>query len=627
MRKVGLDGNRPVEGGAPSWRVHPPGFMAGTSTGYVRINFVLDQWPSPAEDGWLRTYDTIVNGLKAGGIEIYGLIGHEAVRESPGDNFRTARANAAADAWINQYVENFVTIVEHFRDRVKIFESFNEPNDWQSQQKAWIHAHWFAKMLEQIYRAVKLERRFTDVTLVSGPLLSHDIGGAENMTSMATGYLRDTYQAGKEKHGWEDVRSSFGSYPLDGIGYHLYICEGSESTPEDIQRTHKKYLDAISGIVQQQDVAAKKIYVSEFGWSSASGEGFQARSLKAGFESLRKDPRVALAIYFCTQDFPGKEYGLCRLDKSKKPAYNAFLEQARLDREAVGVVVTVVRPTPQEEKIDQLEKEAQGLRQQLAASQAKVTRLDKEAQEMRQQLVASHTTATRLQQEVQGLRQQTATSREAIIQLRRQVDTLRQQLVAATTTTPVVTPPVTTPVVTPPPVTTPADVPPPIEDVTSSLRRHPVKRFDSRTLDQIKYLVIQHSVLPGDFPPEKIANYLVDKRQWPGIGYHFYITSDGKIYQTNAMETVCYFAGSNVQNNPLGVCICFAGNFTTEIPTAVQLSSGGKLLAFLMQKLDLPLESIRGHKEFVVTQSPGNQWDGGRKWRDMLLVKVRAAQA
>ena len=166
-----------------------------------------------------------------------------------------------------------------------------------------------------------------------------------------------------------------------------------------------------------------------------------------------------------------------------------------------------------------------------------------------------------------------------------------------------------------------------MEDVTTSLRQHPVKRFDRRTLDQIKYLVIQHSVLPGGFPPEKIANFLVEKKQWPGIGYHFYITSDGKIYQTNHLETVCYFAGANLQYNPLGVCICFAGNFTAEVPTAAQLSSGGKLLAFLMQDLHLPIEGIKGHKEFVITQSPGNQWDGGRKWKDMLLAEVKAAQA
>ena len=93
------------------------------------------------------------------------------------------------------------------------------------------------------------------------------------------------------------------------------------------------------------------------------------------------------------------------------------------------------------------------------------------------------------------------------------------------------------------------------------------------------------------------------------------ITSDGTIYQTNLLETVCYFAGSNTQHNPLGVCVCFAGNFTSEVPTEAQLSSGGKLLAFLMRELRLPMESIRGHKEFVVTQSPGQQWDSGQNWR------------
>jgi len=292
---------------------------------------------------------------------------------------------------------------------------------------------------------------------------------------------------------------------------------------------------------------------------------------------------------------------------------------AQLQREAQSLRQQALAP---QAMIAQLQQEVQGLRQQAAASQETIAQLRRQVDTLRQQETTSRATIAQLQQKVQGLRQQLAASQEMVIQLRRQVDRLRQQLVAATTTAPAVT----TTVVTPPPVTAPAIAPPPMEDVTTRLRRHPVKRFDRRTLDQIQYLVIQHSVLPGDFPPEKIANYLVEKRQWPGIGYHFYITSDGKIYQTNRLETVCYFAGASARYNPLGVCICFAGNFTDEVPTAAQLSSGGKLLTFLMQELHLPLESIRGHKEFVVTQSPGNQWDGGRKWKDMLLAEVKAAQ-
>jgi hypothetical protein len=604
MRKVGLDANYPVEKVGeevrPVWRVHPPDFMASTGTAYVRINFLqnqkmnflLGQEPSPTASGWFQVYDTIVDGLTQSGIEVYGLIGPEAVLESPGDHFLNDGENPAANAWIGRYVENFVAIVEHFKDRVKIFESFNEPDNWPpGKTTAWIHPYWFAKMLERIYRAVKLERGF-DVNLVSGPLFAHD-------KNMATQYLRDTYKAGKEKLGWEEVRAYCGSYPLDGIGYHLYVHQGSDSTLEDIQRTYKDYLDAVSSVARQQEGVDRKIYVSEFGWRSDPGEEFQARRLEAGFEHLRKDPRVALAIYFCSQDFaeePGKiaKFGLFGVEREKKLAYDFFVEQARLDREG---------PAPQEE----------------------IARLEKEARDLREQLAASQTTAARLQQDVQGLRQQTAASQKTAIQLRRQVDWLRQQLVEATTTTPVSTPPVTPPAT--PPVTVPRITSPPMEDITTRLPHHPVRSFESRALEQIQYLVIQHSVLPGGFPAEKIAAYLVEEKHWPGIGYHFYITSDGKIYQTNRLETVCYFAGANVQYNRQGVCICFAGDFTNEVPTATQLRSGGKLLAFLMQELELPIERIMGHKRFVATQSPGQQWDGGRKWKDMLLVEVRAAQA
>jgi hypothetical protein len=266
-----------------------------------------------------------------------------------------------------------------------------------------------------------------------------------------------------------------------------------------------------------------------------------------------------------------------------------------------------------------------------------VAQLQRETQSLHQQEAAFQATIAQLQQEVQDLHQQVAVFQETIIQLRRQMDRLRQELVVATTTTPVARPGVPPLPVSPPVVATPSVpsspvipspiAPPPMEDIITRLRRHPIKRFDQRTLDQIKYLVIQHSVLPGDFPAERIANFLVEKKQWPGIGYHFYITSDGKIYQTNPLETVCYFAGSNAQHNPLGVCICLAGNFTTEVPTAAQLSSGGRLLAFLMQELHLPIESIKGQKEFVVTQSPGNQWDSGQKWKDALLAEVKAAQS
>ncbi|MDH4136559.1 MAG: hypothetical protein OEW09_07590, partial [Anaerolineae bacterium] len=310
MRKVGLDINRPVDlhTGKINPTVNPE--LAG-EVAWVRVNFVLGPWPSPDDLDWQATYDDIVQRYLDRGIRVYGLIGHEAVRDLPGDNFRNTIENPAANDWIDRYVENFVTIVEHFSDRVKIFESFNEPNNWNDPdeiwQIAWIHPYWFAKMIGAIYRAVKLDGDFDDVTLITGPLFSHNNDDVENENSIGSRYLQDTFQAGKEFHGWEDIRAAAGSYPFDGVGCHLYVDQGSDKTPDAIVDTIRHYLDAIFRVLSQQDDMAseKKIYVSEFGWQShVVGEEKQEGNLRVAFGVLRNDPRVGVAIWFSTQDFP-----------------------------------------------------------------------------------------------------------------------------------------------------------------------------------------------------------------------------------------------------------------------------------------------------------------------------------
>jgi hypothetical protein len=322
MRKVGLDINRPIDlnTGQISPTVNPG---LASKVAWVRVNFVLGPWPSPDDPAWRATYDDIVQRYLDRGIQVYGLIGHEAVSDEAGDNFRNDIENLAANAWIDRYVENFVTIVEHFSDRVKVFESFNEPNDWNDPigvwQRAWIHSYWFAKMIGAIYRAVKLDGGFDDTTLITGPLFAHNINDVENENSIGSRYLQDTFRAGKEFHGWEDIRVAAGSYPLDGVGYHLYVDQGPEKTPDAISDTMGHYLDAISGVLSQEDgpASGKKIWVSEFGWQShVVGEGKQADNLRVAFGVLRNDPRVGVAVWFSTQDF--------RPDPERPEVWNRF---------------------------------------------------------------------------------------------------------------------------------------------------------------------------------------------------------------------------------------------------------------------------------------------------------------
>ena len=170
-----------------------------------------------------------------------------------------------------------------------------------------------------------------------------------------------------------------------------------------------------------------------------------------------------------------------------------------------------------------------------------------------------------------------------------------------------------------------------IKDVTDQLPTHKVNRYATRSLNAITHLTIHHSAAPGNVPIEAIARYHVNNNNWPGIGYHFVIEPDGTIYQTNRLETMSYHAGA-VNGYTVGICV--EGNFTGgAIPTPLQIQSAGHLAAWLAYKFKIPVERILGHKEFAAqdpqnnTQCPGDDWNTGQQWKQMLYDRVRAVLA
>jgi hypothetical protein len=161
------------------------------------------------------------------------------------------------------------------------------------------------------------------------------------------------------------------------------------------------------------------------------------------------------------------------------------------------------------------------------------------------------------------------------------------------------------------------------EDVVFSLPRHSDKEYERREIGDVKYLVINHSAVPTSVGVEEIARFHVRNMKWPGIGYHFFVDGQGQIYLTNHLTTTCY----HVQKwDPVSVGICVSGNFTRVVPSQAQLASTAHLIAWLLQEFGLPLDAIRGKKEFIDTQSPGHQWLTGKKWKDLLLERVQVAQ-
>lgn len=324
---VCLDANAPISASSGNIAV-PVQVIADTATQYVRINFILGPWTSPADATrrgsqnltWFETFDEIVNGLTSRGVKIYGLIGAEAVKSSSGLN---------TEQYVNDYVSNFVSIVDHFKDRVRVYESFNEPNDWAGGTSAQVPPYWFARMLEQIYRSVRLEGgRAADpawqVTLVSGPLFSHD------MDTVAP-YFSQVYSEGINNLGWAALKTQYGTYPLDGIGYHIYVSQGTTEAAA-IKGKISENLNAIWGVIQNYEgnKTPKKLWVSEMGWSSdyVGGEAGQALNMQTSFDYLLPDTRIALVSWFCLTDFPGAGYGIFKMgsfrESDKKAAWQTF---------------------------------------------------------------------------------------------------------------------------------------------------------------------------------------------------------------------------------------------------------------------------------------------------------------
>jgi hypothetical protein len=93
------------------------------------------------------------------------------------------------------------------------------------------------------------------------------------------------------------------------------------------------------------------------------------------------------------------------------------------------------------------------------------------------------------------------------------------------------------------------------------------------------------------------------------------------------LETISYHVGDS---NSYAVGICVSGTFSNGIiPTPRQIEQAGHLAAWLVQKLNLKVENVMGHREFPpegATECPGNDWLGGKQWKQLLITRIKEVQ-
>lgn len=126
-------------------------------------------------------------------------------------------------------------------------------------------------------------------------------------------------------------------------------------------------------------------------------------------------------------------------------------------------------------------------------------------------------------------------------------------------------------------------------------------RLRNKEIDEI---VIHHSA--GENTTIEDIDRIHSENGWGGIGYNFYIRSDGNIYKG---RDISYSGAHCIGKNDNSIGICLEGNFDNHKPSNEQLES---LLA-LTKKLSLEynIKIVSAHKDNYATNCPGEYfpWD------------------
>lgn len=112
------------------------------------------------------------------------------------------------------------------------------------------------------------------------------------------------------------------------------------------------------------------------------------------------------------------------------------------------------------------------------------------------------------------------------------------------------------------------------------------------------YIVMHHAAASRVRPQDIHAMHV--KKGWAGIGYHFFVSKDGKVYRGRPLNAV----GAQCEGcNNRSIGICAEGNYQYEIMPQAQKVAIIELLRYVTGLY--PQAQIAGHRDLNVTACPG----------------------
>src|ERR1035441_825815 len=163
--------------------------LAQGETGWLRVEMALVKGHSTWDATMFGYYDTVVNNAQSAGLQVLMLIDSGSWPGSQTDWCANHSENTPGSNGDNAYVAGYATnavlpIVQHFRDRVKCYELWNEPNCWTSNPSngvytgaSFIYPSNYGWLLTRSMEAVHIAKQINDVTLYFGGVFGHNIGG------------------------------------------------------------------------------------------------------------------------------------------------------------------------------------------------------------------------------------------------------------------------------------------------------------------------------------------------------------------------------------------------------------------------------------------------------------------
>lgn len=86
------------------------------------------------------------------------------------------------------------------------------------------------------------------------------------------------------------------------------------------------------------------------------------------------------------------------------------------------------------------------------------------------------------------------------------------------------------------------------------------------------------------------------------IGYHYVIEKDGSVFQARKEDEIgAHDQGENLDS--LG--ICFAGDFSKELPSVAQMKAAATLVRGMLYRNNISLNRIEPHRTDDQTECPG----------------------